>query len=328
MASCESKRSHAYSEDLRWRIVWQKEALGYGDAVIAQNLNIDQSTVRRILQRFFSTGTVSKLQYPTDRASRKLTDPAQLLILHLAMGRPGIKLQEIQEELLNSLSVNIHISNICRFLQKSGFTRQKLRITATQRDDFLRQQYISEVSIYSPEMLIFLDETGTDRRNTLRHYGYSMRGKPIVSHQLLIRGDHLSGIAFMSVNGLLDVKVVRGVTNGDVFYSFVEKHLLPCLLPYDGKNPHSVVIMDNCSIHHLSSIVKMIEEVGAIVHFLPPYSPDFMPIEFAFSKVKTLMKVDEQTSMDVETALLAAFATITPQDCQNWISESGLYNYR
>ena len=93
------------------------------------------------------------------------------------MGRPGIKLQEIQEELLNSLSVNIHISNICRFLQKSGFTRQKLRITATQRDDFLRQQYISEVSIYSPEMLIFLDETGTDRRNTLRHYGYSIERK-------------------------------------------------------------------------------------------------------------------------------------------------------
>ena len=112
------------------------------------------------------------------------------------------------------------------------------------------------------------------------------------------------------------------------FIALLKKHLLPCLLPYDGKNPHSVVIMDNCSIRHLSSIVKMIEEVGAIVHFLPPYSPDFMPIELAFSKVKTLMKVDEQTSMDVETTLLAAFATITPQDCQNWLSESGLYNYR
>jgi len=233
-----------------------------------------------------------------------------------------IPVQEIQEELLNVLSVNIHISKICRFLQRSGFTRQKLRITATQRDEYMRQKYISEVSIYSPEMLIFLDETGADRRNTLRRYGYSMRGKPIASHQILIRGDHL---AFISVNGLLDVKVVRGVTNGDNFYSFIEKYLLPYLLPFDGINPHSVVIMDNCSIHHLSNIVKMIEEVGAIVHFLPPYSPDFMPIELTFSKVKILMKADEHTCMDVETALLAAFATITPQDCQNWISESGLY---
>jgi len=73
----------------------------------------------------------------------------------------------------------------------------------------------------------------------------------------------------------------------------------------------------------MSSVIKMIEEVGAILHFLLPYSPDFMPIELAFSKVKALMKTDGQ--MDVETVLLAAFATITPRDCQNWISESGLH---
>ena len=323
MASCESKRSSAYGEELRWRIVWQKEALGYSDTVIAQNLNIDKSTVYRILQLFFNTGTVSKRQYPKDKSARKLTDPAQLLVLHLAMERPGIKLQEIQEELLNLLLVNIHISNICRFLHQSGFTRQKLRIAAMQRDEFLRQQYISEVSIYSREMLIFLDETGADRRNALRRYGYSIRGNPIVSHQLLVRGDHLSGIAFISVNGLLDVKVVRGATNSDIFYSFVEERLLPCLLPFDGINPHSVVIMDNCSIHHVSEIVQMIEEVGSIVHFLPPYSPYFMP---AFSKVKASLKTDMQQNVDMETALLAAFATITPQDCQSWISESGLHS--
>ena len=186
MASCESKRSSAYGEDLRWRIVWQKEVLGYSDTVIAQNLNIDKSTVYRVLQLFFNTGTVSKCQYPKDKSARKLTDPAQLLVLHLAMERPGIKLQEIQEELLNLLLVNIHISNICRSLHQSGFTRQKLRIAAMQRDEFLRQQYISEVSIYSSEMLIFLDETGADRKNALRRYGYSMRGNPIVSHQLLV----------------------------------------------------------------------------------------------------------------------------------------------
>ena len=56
------------------------------------------------------------------------------------------------------------------------------------------------------------------------------------------------------------MKVVQGATNGDVFYSFVEKHLLPCLIPFNGKNPHSVVIMDNCFIYHLSNIVNMIEE--------------------------------------------------------------------
>jgi hypothetical protein len=55
-----------------------------------------------------------------------------------------------------------------------------------QRDDFLRTQFISDVSIYEPEMLIFLDETGSDRRNSIRKHGYSFRGKPIVSHELLV----------------------------------------------------------------------------------------------------------------------------------------------
>ena len=127
------------------------------------------------------------------------------------------------------------------------------------------------------------------------------------------------------MKGLLDVKVFRGATNSNVFYSFVE-HLLPCLLPFDGINPQSVVIMDNCLIYHVSEIVQMIEEVGSIVHFLPPYSPDFMPIELAFSKVKGSLKTGIQQDVDMETALLAAFATITPQDCQSWISESGLYS--
>jgi len=69
----------------------------------------------------------------------------------------------------------------------------------------------------------------------------------------------------------------------------------------------------------------MIEEVGSIIHFLPPYLI-FMPIELAFSKVKTALKMDG-IQVDMETALLAAFATIMPQDCQGWISESGLYCY-
>ena len=58
-----------------------------------------------------------------------------------------------------------------------------------------------------------------------------------MSHQLLVRRDHLSDIAFISMNSLLDVKVVIGATNSDIFYSFLKEHLLPCLLPFDGINP-------------------------------------------------------------------------------------------
>ena len=222
----------------------------------------------------------------------------------------------------------MNISTICRYLHTNGFTRQKLSLIAIQRDEFIRQQYMIDVSLYEPEMLIFLDETGADRRQLLRKYGYSLRGIPLKKQTMLVRGERVSGIAFMSVNGLLDVSIVRGTTDGDVFYDFVQKHLLPQLLPFDGVNPHSVVVMDNCSVHHIQETVSMIEEVGAIVQFLPPYSPDLNPIEELFSKVKSELKCLENSidSSDIEIITLAAFASVTPRDCRGWISHCNIYN--
>ncbi len=145
---------------------------------------------------------------------------------------------------------------------------------------------------------------------------------------MLVRGERVSAIACISLVGLLDVMTVTGTTDGDAFYTFVQTHLLPYLMPFNGVNPHSVVILDNCSIHHASGIVHTIEDVGALVHFLPPYSPDFNPIEETFSKVKTVLKSTE-TDMDdvndVETLLLASFTSVTPDDCEGWISHSGIY---
>ncbi len=98
--------------------------------------------------------------------------------------------------------------------------------------------------------------------------------------------------------------------DGDVFYMCVQKYVLPHLMPYNGTNPHSVVIMDNASIHHVDGVVQMIQGVGALVIFLPPYSPDYNPIEEAFSKVKALVKgyeTDlEMEEMDLEDIVLAA----------------------
>ena len=62
--------------------------------------------------------------------------------------------------------------------------------------------------------------------------------------------------------------------------------MVPKLQLYNGSNPHSVVVMDNCSIHHVLEVVTSITDVGALVHFLSPYSPNLAPIEEAFSKVE------------------------------------------
>ena len=96
-------------------------------------------------------------------------------------------------------------------------------------------------------------------------------------------------------------------------------------MPFDGHNPHSVVILDNCSIHHMEEIVRMIEEIGAIVHFLPPYSLDFNPIEEAFSKVKATLKLlgqEADMGEDPQNLVLSALTSITPEDCQSWIDHA------
>lgn len=326
MTSCEPKRCSTYSGDLRWRVVWQADALQYTNKQIAQNLGVDKSTVSRILQLFHTTGSLCKKSKSSANAFRKLTSPAQMLILNLVIEKPGIYLKEIQEELLHTLMLEVDISTICRFLHSNGFTHQKLCLVAIQQDEFLRQKFILDVSVYKTEMLIFLDETGGDRRNAVRKHGYSMRGIPLKKHTLLVRGKRVSAIALMSVNGIIDVSFSKGTTNGCVFYDFVEKVLLPNLQPFDGINPHSVVIMDNCSIHHIPEIVNMIEEVGAMVHFLPPYSPDLNPIEEAFSKVKSEIKTLEGTmDCDTEIIMSAAFASVSPMDCQGWISHCDIY---
>ena len=109
-----------------------------------------------------------------------------------------------------------------------------LHIPQSSFPHFLRQKFIVDMSVYEPEMLVFLDETGADRRNTLRKYGYSMRGKPPQKHTLLVRGERASAIANISMKGLLDIDVVKGTVDGDKFYDYTQKHLLPHLMPYNG----------------------------------------------------------------------------------------------
>ena len=159
----------------------------------------------------------------------------------------------------------------------------------------------------------------------LRKYGYGLRGHPIRCRKLLVRGERISLITAMTVKGILDV---QECVTGDVFYNFVQKRLLPHVMPFNGFNSNSVVVTDNCSVHHVNGVTSLIQEVGTLVHFLPPYSPDFTPIELLFSKLKHLvraMELEMDTTGDIETIVLAALACISADDCRQWIYSISLY---
>ena len=109
--------------------------------------------------------------------------------------------------------------------------------------------------------------------------------------------------------------------NGDRFtYSVTCLH--PVLMPYyNGVNPHSIVIMDNASIHHVDDAVQLIENSGAKVIFLPPYSPDLNPLEPVFGKAKAILKENDkifQVCSSRRAFLAMVFGMITTEDCYNF----------
>ena len=117
-------------------------------------------------------------------------------------------------------------------------------------------------------MLVFVDESGSDRRDTLRRYGYSIRGRPPRSLKLLVRGERVSVIAAMSSEGVETLRVVTDTVDGYTFVDFVERDLLPVLQPFNGTNSNSVVIMDNCSVHHVAKVKSLISEVALLTTIL------------------------------------------------------------
>ncbi len=325
--SCEPGRTKAYHSDLRWRMVYQRKVLDISTKKISENLCVDPSTVQRIVNLFDTSGSVEK-KIHISNAVRKISRADQLHILELVIEKPSIYLHELKLE-LQARGTHVDESTICRFLHQSRFSRKKMRMIAIQQSEELRSRYVAEVSLYDPDMLVFLDETGSDRNTAMRKFGYSLRGLRCCCTKLLARGKRVSAIAALSSVGILDVQFLKGSVNGEIYADFIELSVLPHLLPFDGVNPNSIVVMDNASIHYNERVRRLISSVGALLVFLPPYSPDLNPIEESFSAVKSFLRANEElasSSKDIEDILLRGFASITSEDCYGWYSHSGYYN--
>ena len=243
------------------------------------------------------------------------------MILETVIDQPGVFLRELQSKLESTTGTQVDVSTICRFLHATGFTRQKMVVHAIQGSEVLRSQYLLDMSIFRghPDMLVFVDETGTDRRDCMRRFGYSLRGRPAVSGNLLVRGQRVSAIVGMCCDGILDLCTVKGSVGAEEFSKFVEECLLPQLQPFNGTNARSVVILDNASIHHAEGIVELIQSTGALVQFCLHTALILCLLKSCSQKNQTSIKNEDVLSeeMDIETILLAAFCTITPDDCKN-----------
>ena len=125
-------------------------------------------------------------------------------------------------------------------------------------------------------------------------------------------------IAALGLTGIRCATVVDGPVNADVFHVFVEQVLCPELRPGD------VVVMDNLSSHKGPQIRELIESRGAYLRYLPPYSPDFNPIEMVFSKIKQLLRsVAARTQDSLWAAMQSVLDAVTPTDAANCFRHAG-----
>lgn len=309
----------------RWRIVWMRYYKEMDCKEIAELLYVSVLSVYRVLDRYNEYGTVAPV-YHRSGPMPLLGKPEEFSVMESLLAQPEIYLSELQSELFHNTGTWASISTIFRTIQRLGFSRKKLKQIVLRRSDSLRAEFMEEMSYLPADMIIWLDETGSDKHSEHRKFGYHLRGITPTSYRIAIRGKRMSCIAAMSTRGMEDVDIYEGSINGDIFTRFIAQSLVPILQPFDGKNSRSVVVMDNASIHHVEQVATLIQNTGAILCYLPPYSPDYNPLEESFAKVKAFLKANEiiyETTHTPRLIIMMAFNSVTTKDCMGYIKNAG-----
>jgi transposase len=167
------------------------------------------------------------------------------------------------------------------------------------------------------QKLVFLDESGA-KTNMTRTRGRAPRGVRVIDKVPHGHWATTTMISAIRTTGPCAAAVVTGATDSDVFLAYVQHVLVPELKPGD------VVILDNLQPHKAKGVREMIEAAGAKLLYLPPYSPDFNPIENMWSKVKQHLRSAAARTFDaLQEAVTSALETITPSDCAGYFRHCG-----
>ena len=167
---------------------------------------------------------------------------------------------------------------------------------------------------------VFLDECGVTT-DLLRRYGRSPRGTRLRDHTPCGHWQTHTVVLALRLEGLGAPAVFDGPMDSASFLAYVEQVLVPTLRPGD------VVVLDNLAVHKQPEVRIAIEQAGAHIRFLPPYSPDFNPIEQAFAKLKAFLRRARPRTFEHVCALIAAALRLFhPDECANYVRHCG-YRY-
>lgn len=183
-----------------------------------------------------------------------------------------------------------------------------------------RQLWFDEQVDLDPGRLVFLDECGTSTKMA-RKRGRSLRGHRCIASVPHGHWKTTTLVAGLSLKGIVAPMVLDGPMDGEVFNAYVEQILVPELKRGD------IVIMDNLPAHKVGGIADKIAAAGARLLYLPPYSPDFNPIEKAFSQIKAFLKAAAtRTKEDLDAAIAKAIDIVTGLQARNYFRSCGYEN--
>jgi transposase len=176
---------------------------------------------------------------------------------------------------------------------------------------------VTVAAAVEPERLLFVDECGL-HTSLAPIYGYAPRGERLRLSVPRSRGKNTTLLSSMTASGMGPSLAVEGATTAQVFETYVEKVLVPSL------RTGQIVVMDNLGAHRPKRIGELIEQQGCELLYLPAYSPDYNPIEEAFSKIKNLLRKAAARSKEaLVDAIGAALSAVTAADARGFFEHAG-----
>ncbi|WP_370175578.1 IS630 family transposase [Bradyrhizobium elkanii] len=285
----------------------------------AERFGVSAASAIRWRSRLKEVGDIVPKRQGGDRKSQRIEAHSQL-ILDAVTAKPDITLAELQE-LLKRRGISAGIASLWRFFNaERSHLKKETAHAAEQRSGDInaaREEWSEGQIDLDPERLVFVDETSANTKMA-RLYGRSPRGERC---RAAVPHGHWKTTTFtagLRSDGLIAPLVLDGPMDGDAFLAYVEQLLAPSLRPGD------TVIMDNLPAHNVHGVREAIQAVGASLLYLPPYSPDFNPIEMALSKLKALLRAAAARTMpDLWQAIAQRSQTLLTQECQNYLVAAG-----
>ena len=241
---------------------------------------------RRCLKTF---GTCIPEKQTGGRRRRINKAAEERLVQYLEECLQSPTLDEMQTLLLEEFNIDVSISTVSKCLKRLKITYKKGERIHPNRDKHLRSLYHARIAErYSAEQLVVVDESACNESNLDRRWGWSERGTAYrMTNAAASRSKSWSILPAIGINGYLEYEIYQGSFNRERFALFVRK-VLKKMNPWPALR--SVLVMDNCTTHHSVMIKDLCREAGVLLEYLPPYSPDFSPIEESFSMLKSWIR--------------------------------------